>query len=791
MTLSLLQDLNPPQQKAVQATEGPVLVLAGPGSGKTRVLIYRIAYLINELNVDPYSILAVTFTNKAAREMQERLENLIGIEHARALTVGTFHSLCTRFLRHDIDHLGRGHDFAIYDSDDQQRLMQRILRELSYDEKKNPPRSILYAISSAKSEMIPPHHYLKDKPNPGKRDIIVAECYVRYQHLLAESNALDFDDLLLETVRLFQEQPQVLAWYHERYTYLLVDEYQDTNQPQYHIVRHLAASKRNLFVIGDDDQSIYAWRGADVRNILEFARDYPDAQVFTLEQNYRSTQTILDVAQAIIHAESQNKKYLWTDKGGGLSVAVWEGYDPQDESQLVAEEIASLISNDGYALSDFAVMYRTNAQSRTLEEAFMTHGLRYQVVGGTRFYERKEIKDILAYLRLLVNPTDSVSLTRIINTPRRGIGERTIEQLNRHATASGVSIYHLLGMLENKSPESTQQPDAPQSTEQEPLPTFAARIQNALRSFLHLLETLRAERYQRNLVELLDHLLATLSFHHALLDEYGEAEGTERWANVEELRNVAQEYTWMPQESQLTTFLEEVTLMGDIDRLDTRADAITCITLHQSKGLEFPVVFLIGVEDGLLPHSGAMKERDKDKLKEKLAEERRLFYVGITRAQERLYLLHCFRRFSYGGEAEVRPPSRFLSRIPPELMRKRSNREHKSSRTQQEMFSARSSFHSAPQREITAQEDIRTKSDASPTSSEKRKKATTRSRSKRTHVPGVRFVPGMRVHHALYGKGTVVTSTLVEGDEEVTVHFDEEDSERRLLASFAQLEKAS
>jgi DNA helicase-2/ATP-dependent DNA helicase PcrA len=282
-----------------------------------------------------------------------------------------------------------------------------------------------------------------------------------------------------------------------------------------------------------------------------------------------------------------------------------------------------------------------------------------------------------------------------------------------------------------------------------------------------------------------------LSFHHALLDEYGEAEGTERWANVEELRNVAQEYTWMPQESQLTTFLEEVTLMGDIDRLDTRADAITCITLHQSKGLEFPVVFLIGVEDGLLPHSGAMKERDKDKLKEKLAEERRLFYVGITRAQERLYLLHCFRRFSYGGEAEVRPPSRFLSRIPPELMRKRSNREHKSSRTQQEMFSARSSFHSAPQREITAQEDIRTKSDASPTSSEKRKKATTRSRSKRTHVPGVRFVPGMRVHHALYGKGTVVTSTLVEGDEEVTVHFDEEDSERRLLASFAQLEKAS
>lgn len=787
-THPVLCELNETQQQAVRTTEGPVLVLAGPGSGKTRVLTHRIAYLIDECGIDPLSILAVTFTNKAAREMKERLLDLIGHEQTTTLTIGTFHSICTRFLRRDCVHLGYERDFVIYDTDDQQRLMRRILKELNLDEKKNAPRSILSGISAAKNEMIAPQDYLSQKARTTYRDQIVARCYERYQALLRESQALDFDDLLIETVRLFDEHPDVLAWYHTRYTYLLVDEYQDTNTPQYRIVRHLAARHRNLFVIGDDDQSIYAWRGADVRNILHFERDYPEAQVFTLEQNYRSTQSILDVAQAIIHPGSQNKKYLWTDKGTGVPVVLWEGYDSHDEARLVADEIASLVAHKQHRLSDCAIMYRTNAQSRLVEEALIARGLRYQVVGGIRFYERKEIKDILAYLRVVANPADSVSLLRIINVPARGIGERTLDAINRYATDQGLPVYYALHRID---PEKLS-PTAPGQTTIEP-PQIAPRIRTSVLSFVQMLDDVIAQRTTCNLVEFIVLLLDRIGFRQALLDEYGTQEGEDRWSNVQELLAVAEDYTWMPQETQLLTFLEEVALVADIDRLDTQTDAITCITLHQAKGLEYPVVFLIGLEEGVLPHSRAMDSR------ESIEEERRLFYVGITRARERLYMLRAFRRYAY-GQAEYSDPSRFLASLPPANVTTQRMKRTTKEPAQPHMFSPRSGLsQTTPPESSSSTENASSSTNAPP-----QRKKTTRTRSAQPASPTARqttsrkraamqppepvFQPGHHVRHHLFGEGTVLSSTIIPGDEEVVVHFRDK-GEKRLLASFARLER--
>src|SRR5690242_2372743 len=448
MAADLLSSLNQAQQQAVQAIDGPVLVLAGPGSGKTRVLTHRIAYLIGQAGVDPHNILAVTFTNKAAREMKERLDALVGGGRAAALTVGTFHSICTRFLRRDIVHLGRERDFAIYDSDDQQRLMRRVLKDLDLDEKKYPPRAIHANISRAKNELVDAEEY--KRLGHTYYDEVVSRCFARYQELLRDSNALDFDDLLVETVRLFEQHPQVLEKYQDRYTYMLADEYQDTNKAQYVLLKLLAAKHRNIFVVGDEDQSVYAFRGADIRNIRFFETDYPEARVILLEQNYRSTQSILDVAQAVIRGGEKRKhpKKLWTENDRGVLVQIQEGYDQDDEAQFVAGEATRLIASGDYRPRDIAIMYRTNAQSRAVEEALIARGLPYQLVGGTRFYERKEIKDALAYLRLALNPYDSVSFSRVLNWPGRGIGERTEDELNRWAMSLGVPNYVALQMLD-------------------------------------------------------------------------------------------------------------------------------------------------------------------------------------------------------------------------------------------------------------------------------------------------------------------------------------------------------
>jgi len=749
MTTALLEHLNPAQRQAVQAIDGPVLVLAGPGSGKTRVLTHRVAYLIEQVGVDPFNILAVTFTNKAAREMKERLEALVGAGRAAALTIGTFHNVCVRILRRDSVHLGRERDFAIYDADDQQRLMRRVLKDLNLDEKQYPPRAIQGRISSAKNELVSPQEYARYN-RASYYEEIVFRCYERYQALLREANALDFDDLLMETVRLLDQHPPILEKYQERYVYLMVDEYQDTNRAQYVLVKQLAAKRRNLFVVGDNDQSIYAWRGADIRNILQFEDDYPEAQVILLEQNYRSTQAILDVAQAVIREGAQRKhvKQLWTENGAGVQVAIHEGYDQNDESGWVADEIARLVAGGEYHLGDCAVMYRTNAQSRVLEEALMLRGLRYQIIGGTRFYERKEVKDVLAYLRLVHNPFDSISLGRVLNVPSRGIGVRTEETLNRWATELGVPVYQALREL---ATEEVQSP-------------FNGRTRNALLAFLQTIDELIAVRRQHNLVALIDTVLERMQFHEALEREHGPEEGAERWDNLMELRNVAADYINLPLETQLSTFLEEVALVADIDVLDAEKDAITCITLHQAKGLEYPVVFLLGLEEGLLPHNRSMDEKDK------LEEERRLLYVGATRAKQRLYLLYAFRRTSY-GRTNTSTPSRFLAGIPQELIKQPARRQT-SADPQSSMFTPRSGYGPAA-------------------SSSRAHGKAARSNSSRKRTPDgpteVTFFPGQQVRHQLFGEGIVISSKLVEGDEEVTVNFPDK-GQKRLLASFARLE---
>ncbi len=751
MTTLLLETLNPAQQLAVQAIDGPVLVLAGPGSGKTRVLTHRVAYLIDVVGIDPFNLLAVTFTNKAAREMKVRLEELIGVDRAAAPAIGTFHSLCVRFLRRDIVHLGRERDFAIYDADDQQRLMRRVLRDLKLDEKQYPPRAIHARISSAKNELVGPQEYARLN-RASYYDEIVVRCYERYQALLRENNALDFDDLLFETVTLFRQHATVLEKYQQRYIYLMVDEYQDTNRAQYVLVRDLAARRRNLFAVGDNDQSIYAWRGADIRNILRFEEDYPDAQVVLLEQNYRSTQSILDVAQALIQSGMNRKhaKNLWTENAAGVEVSLHEGYDEHEEAGWVADEIARLRERDSFRLADCAIMYRTNAQSRVVEEALQRRGLPYQIVGGTRFYERKEIKDLLCYLRLIHNPYDSISLERILNVPVRGIGARTEEMLLRWANEMGVPVYQALQEL---AADSETHP-------------FNARTRNALLAFYDVLSGMIVMRNQCTLLTLLEAILERLTFREALVHEYGPDEADERWRNVQQLANMASDFVNMPYEDQLPAFLENVALIADVDSIDQDADKVTCITLHQAKGLEYPVVFLIGLEEGLLPHSRSIDERDK------LEEERRLLYVGSTRARQRLYLLYAFKRTSF-GRTNNSTPSRFLASIPPDLIKQSARRQQAERPPHGES--------------TTTRQPVRTQSTLSGTSGRTANQGRQRTNPEPTEI---RFLPGQQVRHALFGAGEVVSSKLIDGDEEVTVNFATR-GQKRLLASFAHLEKIS
>ncbi|MDQ7030254.1 MAG: UvrD-helicase domain-containing protein [Ardenticatenia bacterium] len=758
----MLDELNPQQRDAVTRMEGPVLVLAGPGSGKTRVLTYRIAYLMKTAGIEPANILGVTFTNKAAREMRARLEQLLG-ERAQHVTLGTFHATCARILRRHIHHLGYEPDFAIYDADDQRRLVHQIIRELNLNERTYRPTAIHAAISRAKNELISVTAYQKHATAYWEE--VVGRVYAAYQERLRASNALDFDDLLLCTVELFRHVPDVLNAYRRRWHFIHVDEFQDTNAVQYELVRLLGETHRNVFVVGDVDQSIYAWRGADYRNVLRFEEDFPDAHVVYLEQNYRSTQTILDVAQAVIAKNPHRKPTrLWTTKGPGPKVVVHEAYDEVDEANFVVREVARLVARGEAQRREIAVMYRTNAQSRPLEEAFVRAAVPYVLVGGTRFYERREIKDLLAYLRVVHNPFDLISLERIINVPPRGIGQRTWLALLGWAEEMGLPVYTALQVLaehqgQDGAGEEGRSPLLPNVP-----PPFDRRAERVLTAFFTLLQELIRARRERNVLELLDMIVERTGYELHVRD--GSNEGEERWDNVRELRNVAAQYALLPVESGLSTFLEEVALISDADRVDSSRDAVTLMTLHTAKGLEFKVVFIVGMEEGLFPHVRSLDDQ------EALAEERRLAYVGITRAKERLYLVHTFRRQMW-GRSELSEPSRFLRDIPERLIRRPRTR---------------------TSRQVPLGLDVgHTLSTARPRHRRDEELAAARQRRQaatRAHKVTLRFKPGERVRHPTFGEGIVITSRPSGEDEEVTVAFVEEGT-RRLLASLAKLEKLS
>jgi len=722
--VDILADLNPAQKEAVEAIEGPVLILAGPGSGKTRVITHRVAYLVRVVGVSPRRIMAVTFTNKAAREMEERLNCLVG-SSVKDLTLGTFHAICARILRIDGGAIGVDSKFVIYDDDDQISLLKRSLQELNLDPKQYAPRSIQSAISSAKSQMITPAAYLAHGRSYFEE--IVQRVYERYQRLLDESSALDFDDLLLKAVQLFRQNPELLERYQSRYLHLQVDEFQDTNLVQYELMKQLAGKYRNICVVGDPDQSIYSWRSADLRNILNFEKDYPEAKVILLEQNYRSTGKILEAAAHVIAANRQRKpKDLWTENEPGLPPAVIETYTEQEEAQFVVNEIDKLAGRGEIKPGECAVMYRTNAQSRVLEEAFMRYGMPYRLVAGTRFYERREVKDVIAYLRLIQNPYDSVSLLRIINVPQRGIGQRSLDELTQWARSEGVPEYRALQMMV----------EAENSAE---LP-FSPRTVKVLAGFAAMIEGFIEKSRELNLVELFDLVVEGSGYKQYLT---GLVDGEDRWENVLELRGVAQDYRDLPPGEGLAAFLEGVALVSDVDGMESGVDAVTLITLHQAKGLEFPAVFIVGMEDGILPHFKSIDDP------EQLEEERRLCYVGITRARKRVYLVRAFRRHLMGSSA-VNKPSRFLADIPKELIAASSIREDEDSW------------------EATAL----TAAEAAPALS--------------SEPP--EFKPGDHVRHAQFGAGVVVSYQYVKNDAEVVVAFDGE-GVKRFLMSFAKIEK--
>ena len=631
--MSFLEQLNPVQQEAVKAANGPVMIIAGAGSGKTRVLTYRIAYLI-ECGVPPHQILALTFTNKAANEMKSRIVKLVG-EKANDIWMGTFHSVFARILRKEAEALGHTRSFSIYDSDDSLQLVKRVMERLNLSKDQFNPNAIRSQISNAKNQLITPQQYSERAKE--LFDEKAALIYAEYQHQLAKNNSMDFDDLLINPVRLFEKKPDRLERYQYRFKFILVDEFQDTNRAQYAVTKQLSARQRNVCVVGDDAQSIYSFRGADIQNILSFSKDFPDCQSFRLEQNYRSTKTILAAADKLIHQnQEQIHKNLWTSNEQGEPVAILECSDDRDEGREIVEVIQHEITEKKLDLKDFAILYRTNAQSRSLEDALRRNGIPYVIVGGIRFYERKEIKDVLAYLRVIVNPKDEESLNRIINYPPRGIGETSLDRLQSFATLHGLGIFDALKSLDKIS-------DLPD------------RSKRSLSEFVEFVEkhiTLRSEVSLSEFVRSLVDELGILT----MFKEERTNESMARWENVQESLSAISEFADEHPESMLEQFLEEVSLASDIDSYEGTRNVITLMTLHASKGLEFPVVVIAGIEEGLLPFYSTVIENAE------LEEERRLFYVGITRAKQKLYLTFARMRYRF-GEPSYLNQSRFLTEI--------------------------------------------------------------------------------------------------------------------------------
>jgi DNA helicase-2/ATP-dependent DNA helicase PcrA len=726
-TSNILKGLNRQQREAVTAGEGPVLVMAGPGSGKTRVLTHRIAYLIEEMGVPAWRIMAVTFTNKAAREMESRVVSLLGeTGQMDGLSIGTFHAICARILRVEAEYTTRTRDCLIFDTNDQLTLMKRALADLNLDEKKHNPRSMLSQISGAKNELIG----VEDYPANDYRAEIVRRIYARYEELLRTSNGRDFDDLLMHMVLLFREHASVLDHYRARYHHILVDEFQDTNMAQFVLVKLLAGERRNLFAVGDPDQSIYAFRGADYRNVQRFREDFPETNMILLEQNYRSHQAILDAATGVINQNpGRVPKDLFSERKEGPLLHIKEAYNEDDEAQFVVDTIAELVALEEYHPGDFAIMYRTTAQSRAVEDAFLRAGLPYRLVGATRFYARREVKDALAYLRLVHNPDDAVSLGRVINVPPRGIGQKTQADFEDWARTEEITLAQALSLIRERE-------DVP----------FNTRSRNALKAFADHLAEWQRLKDQLSPSDLLTQVLKDTGYLSYLDD--GTEEGRSRAENVLELRTVASSYEGL----DLTTFLEEVSLVSDVDTRDDETQAPSLLTLHAAKGLEFPVVFIVGMEEGVLPHMRSMDDPGQ------MQEERRLMYVGLTRAMDRIYLIYAFRRSLY-GDSSANMPSRFLYDIPEDVREGALLRK-----------GGRADADADSYRRMTTWERAASVSLA-------RKAA-------RPVEKEPRFKAGTCVWHTKYGEGVVVSSSTRGDVEEVEVLFPGGTGQKVIMADF-------
>ncbi len=738
MASNILDNLNSMQREAVTTIDGPLLINAGPGSGKTRVITHRVAYLVRDCGVYPSRVAAVTFTNKAAREMRDRLRPLLG-EDADRLTVATFHAFCAGVLRVAGDRIGLARDFVIYDGTDQISVVKRAMEDAGVDSKTFSPRAILSQISGAKSTLVDVEGFRLAGETP--YDEIVHRVYDVYERLLTQSSAVDFDDLLLKVYRLFDDVPDVAERYRDRYVHFMIDEFQDTNVVQYAIAKQIAAKHRNLCVVGDPDQSIYSWRNADIRNILSFRHDYPEAKAIALEENYRSTQTVLDAAQALISPNEQRvEKELWTSNGKGEPIVIGEGYNEAEEARMVVGELERLVRDEGYSLGDAAVMYRVNAQSRTFEEACLRHGVPYQLVGSVRFYQRQEIKDVTAYLRLIANPQDDAGFARVVNVPARGIGQRTVDELTRLARDTGTSLFDAVGAIEGDAGAA-----------------FATRSARSLTRFREMIESLITDSADLDLVEIVDMVLERTGYKRYVQGQDERAE--ERWENVMELRSSVKDFLTLGRgRDALSAFLESVALVSDTDNLEETTDAVTLITLHQAKGLEFRAVFMVGMEEGLLPHIRSLEDEAE------MEEERRLAYVGVTRAKERLYLLRAFRR-GFRGMSGPSLPSRFLADIP---------------------------------RKLVAHEP-RTAPVSAGTAGRSRKRTAAAAAAGRpmpleAPAPGPldgkpQLTTGDKVRHAKFGEGIVTGTKATSGDVEVTVAFANGNGIKRLLLGMAPLEK--
>lgn len=739
--IEIFAELSGRQKEAVQHRDGPLLIVAGPGSGKTRVMAHRIAYLTSVEGVAPWRVLAVTFTNKAARELRERAEGLVGGSNT-GLQVRTFHSFCSSVLRQDGGQIGLDSAFSIYDSDDQQRLVRSILEELELDPKQFAPRAILSGISDAKNKMIDDSRL--SKISKSYFEEVIARVYTRYTELLATANAVDFDDLLLTVHNLYENNPDVLEKYQDRYRHVLVDEFQDTNAIQFSLARLLAGKHNNICVVGDPDQSIYSWRHADIRNLTDFQTVYPDAITVTLDQSYRSTQTILQAASGVIaHNDERLKKDLWTDNDKGSLITVGEAYDEDEEARVVLQEINRLVDEDDLNRQEIAVMYRTNAQSRAMEAACNRHGITYQLVGGTKFYERKEIRDAVAYLRLTVNPSDDAALERIVNVPARGISPRSVDAIRTVARNRGTSMLNVILQVDDDELGLFE--------------VLNVRAVKSVRAFADLMERLIEQSIVLSAVELLD-LTLERSGYKRLVQEDKER-GEERWDNILELRGSASNFEGPEPRERLIEFLENVALVSDVDSLDDHDDAITLITLHQAKGLEYDAVFMIGLEEGLLPHSRSL-ESNSD-----LEEERRLCYVGMTRARKRLYMFHAFQR-GFRGSRGAMMPSRFLDEIPVECLETVSIR--RNSNTGRHVASDGSAYRLY-----------------NPVDAKRRAATPTAVRAARRGE----FRVADRVVHETFGDGIVIEAVETGGDTEVTVAFGNGNGLKKLMAGFSGLKK--